>query len=224
MKIMIARTVVTERPDLVDGLSELGSVACLDTFLAFGPTVEAITRFGPDMMLIGKVMADLTFLSSLFSDYLDAAGAGSARVALAVRHPSNVVKIRAAQSGYDDVIDLGFAMPEIVAAVRNVSLGRFALDSDLLWRELPRPVSRRRISLGEVTHDPADEEILNLVAIGLSDLEIASALYLSPQTIRNRISHMLIRSGMINRTQLAWVFHHRDLLKRLSPLIPGPSD
>lgn len=224
MKIMLARMVVIDRPDLVDGLGGLGPLASLDTFLAFGPTVEAIREFGPDVLLIGKVMSDLTFLSSLFSDYLDAAGAGSAKVILAVRSPSNVVRIRAAQSGYDDVVDLDLTMPAIVQAVTNVSRGENALDSDRLWRTIPRPVSRRRISLGEVTHDPVDEEILNLISLGLSDQEVAAVLYLSSQTIRNRISQMLIRSGMTNRTQLAWVFHHRDLLRRLAPLIPSPSD
>lgn len=64
------------------------------------------------------------------------------------------------------------------------------------------------------TMDAVDERIVNLVAEGLSDKQIGSALGLSPQTIRNRISRMLSDSGLRNRTELAvqFVRNHPDVL------------
>lgn len=63
------------------------------------------------------------------------------------------------------------------------------------------------------TMDAVDERIVNLVAEGLSDKQIGTALGLSPQTIRNRVSRMLNDSGLRNRTELAvqFVRNHPDL-------------
>jgi len=64
------------------------------------------------------------------------------------------------------------------------------------------------------TMDSVDERIVNLVAEGLSDKQIGSALGLSPQTIRNRVSRMLNDSGLRNRTELAvqFVRNHPDVM------------
>lgn len=51
-----------------------------------------------------------------------------------------------------------------------------------------------------------DREILSYVCDGLTDREIADRVYLSPQTVRNRISAMLQRCGKSNRTQLAIMY------------------
>jgi DNA-binding NarL/FixJ family response regulator len=64
------------------------------------------------------------------------------------------------------------------------------------------------------TMDAVDERIVNLVAEGLSDKQIGSAIGLSPQTIRNRVSRMLNDSGLRNRTELAvqFVRNHPDVM------------
>jgi DNA-binding NarL/FixJ family response regulator len=65
-----------------------------------------------------------------------------------------------------------------------------------------------------VTQDAVDERIVNLVAEGLSDKQIGTAIGLSAQTVRNRISRMLTESGLRNRTELAvqFVRNHPDVL------------
>jgi DNA-binding CsgD family transcriptional regulator len=65
-------------------------------------------------------------------------------------------------------------------------------------------------TLDEVTGaDETNRKILALLSIGREDREIASAVCLSAQTVRNRMSAMLRTSGMANRTQLAVFFVHR---------------
>jgi DNA-binding NarL/FixJ family response regulator len=65
-----------------------------------------------------------------------------------------------------------------------------------------------------VTQDAVDERIVNLVAEGLSDKQIGTAIGFSAQTVRNRISRMLNDSGLRNRTELAvqFVRNHPDVL------------
>jgi DNA-binding NarL/FixJ family response regulator len=51
-----------------------------------------------------------------------------------------------------------------------------------------------------------------MIVAGYTDREIADVLHFSHQAVRNRISRLLMRSGIRNRTQLASTF----LLGRLS--------
>jgi DNA-binding CsgD family transcriptional regulator len=73
------------------------------------------------------------------------------------------------------------------------------------WRP---PTFRRELldatSFPDVTNgDETNVNVLRLLAFGLSDKSIASALCLAPHTIRNRISRMLGAGGFENRTALA---------------------
>ena len=56
-----------------------------------------------------------------------------------------------------------------------------------------------------------ERDIAALVAEGLDNRDIAATLYLSEGTVRNRISAILDKLGLANRTQLAiaWINGHR---------------
>lgn len=62
------------------------------------------------------------------------------------------------------------------------------------------------VDISGACRNATDRRIIELVAEGLADKEIASLVFLSPQTVRNRISHILYVSGARNRTQLAVSF------------------
>ena len=72
--------------------------------------------------------------------------------------------------------------------------------------------------LGKLTNDSAtklltdrEREIAMLVAKGLDNRDIAAKLFLSEGTVRNRISVILDKLGLTNRTQLAiiWLNAHQ---------------
>ena len=56
-----------------------------------------------------------------------------------------------------------------------------------------------------------EREVASLVARGLDNRDIAHRLYLSEGTVRNRVSALLDKLGLSNRTQLAilWINAHR---------------
>jgi DNA-binding NarL/FixJ family response regulator len=70
------------------------------------------------------------------------------------------------------------------------------------------------VSLGE--HFPRlssrEQEIAALVAQGMDNHDIAAQLFLSEGTVRNRISDILAKMDMDNRTQLAisWIRSHKE--------------
>jgi DNA-binding NarL/FixJ family response regulator len=51
---------------------------------------------------------------------------------------------------------------------------------------------------------------MSLIGRGMTDREIAARVYLSPQTVRNRVSRLLTNLGRENRTQLALMMTEFD--------------
>ena len=89
----------------------------------------------------------------------------------------------------------------LVSAVRRVASGEHLIDS-LSVREATRRLRMNGASvIAEL--DDTDRQILKLIAAGHSDKQIAESVYLSLQTVRNRVSRLLNRFGKENRTQLA---------------------
>ncbi len=61
--------------------------------------------------------------------------------------------------------------------------------------------------LAELT--PREQEILQLIAQGASNREIAQQLYISEKTVKNHITSLLSRLGLRDRTQAAVWLHQR---------------
>jgi len=90
---------------------------------------------------------------------------------------------------------------ELLAAIRNVYAGRPALDPEIALKvihEINKP------SKMPPTEEPLTEremEILQLVARGLSNQQIAAELVISERTARTHISNILAKLHLANRTQ-----------------------
>jgi DNA-binding NarL/FixJ family response regulator len=48
-----------------------------------------------------------------------------------------------------------------------------------------------------------ERQIVQLIAAGKTNHEIAGALYLSPHTVKSHVSHILQKLGLPNRTEVA---------------------
>lgn len=70
-----------------------------------------------------------------------------------------------------------------------------------------------------IFRDEIDLQIVELVTIGRTDNEIANILCFAEHTIRNRLSRLMSRSSIANRTQLARVFQQEqshELMRRIA--------
>lgn len=112
--------------------------------------------------------------------------------------------MEAISNGFNDVIGLGLHADEIMARFRMVLSGETDL-SRLTYvqgvRALVGPDNRARFA-----HDEVDLRILLQLAYGCSNKEISDAVFLSLQTVRNRISRLMQVTKAQNRTQLALMF------------------
>lgn len=116
----------------------------------------------------------------------------------------------------------GYLIKQDVAAVgpalQAVMAGQVVLGAEVLGKlteRTPDPAdsddSRDTADSIEGLLGEREREITALVAEGLDNRDIAARLFLSEGTVRNRISAILDKLGLTNRTQLAilWLNAHR---------------
>ena len=92
------------------------------------------------------------------------------------------------------------APDELVAAVRAVHAGEMPIDP-AVTRALTRQPDPSHARTGSLTR--REREVLELLARGLSNREISSALVISERTARTHVCNILAKLGFQSRTQAA---------------------
>ncbi len=93
---------------------------------------------------------------------------------------------------------------DLVDAVRRVAGGQSLLDPAVTFRVLERLRSGPPEEPDELAELTAQErKILGLIAEGLTNRQIAEAIFLAEKTVKNYVSSILMKLGLERRTQAA---------------------
>jgi predicted ATPase/DNA-binding CsgD family transcriptional regulator len=201
----------------------------LDAALAMGRAAQNRWSQGQANLYLGilaESSADLKAASSFFreaveclqpyrdSTLLPVALVGQASV-LARRDPATALQVVAAawalrvrNGGVFAPVFRAFAERTRAAAAEKV-----ATDADRHWKNGSRLTVEDAIALAFGTTRPRTShalgisereiDVVRLVAEGLSNKEIAGRLHLSVRTVESHVRHVLTKTGLVNRTQLA---------------------
>ena len=201
MKLVVGHSVSGTFPMLDEALASCEDVEVIRPRHGFRSYVDEIRHHRPDIVLAADILLGATVLAlpQLEAEALPA----HKRVVLA-RDPSPTLLVVAAQAGFDDVVDVAQPIEAVVDQLQGLLEGKRDLRSHPIWKMLDYPVDMTKLEV--VMADDTDRQIVGLIAAGLSDREIADLVYLSCQTVRNRVSRLLDRCGARNRTQLALVY------------------
>lgn len=104
---------------------------------------------------------------------------------------------------------------ELATAVRAVASGSALLGSSVAQRVLAQIADLAPAQPAPPLADPLSErelEILQLIAEGLSNPEIAARLFLAEGTVKNYVSNILQKTGTRDRTQAVLKAHSLSLL------------
>ncbi len=115
------------------------------------------------------------------------------------------VHAQAVEAGAAGVLHKSARIKDVIDAVRRLEAGEALLSPNELG-ELLRLAARQRAqdqearqALGSLT--PREREVLQALADGLSDKEIAQRLYVGAGTVRNHVVHILEKLGVHSRLQ-----------------------
>lgn len=180
-----------------------------------GAAVVAYARQKPDVLLIDVQMPGTDGLEAserILAEHPDA----RILVLTTFADPEYIRRaIKLGTKGYLIKQDVASVIP----AVQAVMAGQVVLGADVL-RNLPMHDASGNVQEPKASPLPDDprfahltdreHDIVELVAEGLDNREIAAKLFLSEGTVRNRISDILAKTNISNRTKLAieWLTSH----------------
>jgi DNA-binding NarL/FixJ family response regulator len=192
--------------------------------------VAAVLKHRPDVVLMDIRMPELDGIEA--TRRILAAGSAVAQVRIIILTTFDLDQyVYAALAAGASGFLLKDVTPEhLVAAVQLVRTGDALLAPSITRRLVERfaPSSNRRSALpGSPSCDlssltPREREVLDLVAHGMSNAEIAGTLTLSEATVKTHVARMLTKLGVRDRVQAVVLAYETGLVPAGAPTDTNP--
>ena len=160
----------------------------------------AAVNLQPDVALIDMSMPDGDGLQATQSIVRDCP---RTRILILTMHQEEDMVLQALRLGAHGYILKDAESQELVQAIRAVQQGNNFLSPVATTRVVQRLRRADDTSPAKPRLGKADLQVLELLALGLSNREIARRLFLSEKTIRNRLSSIFQKLQVKNRTEAA---------------------
>lgn len=173
-------------------------------------------RVQPDVLLMDVRMPGLGGIAATEA-ILGSAGSGRPRILMLTTFDLDEYVYDAMRLGASGFLLKDVPAEDLVIAIRQAARGTDALLAPSVTRRLvERFASQRSISstkrdvLRELT--AREQEVLRLVARGLSNSEIADHLTISETTVKSHVSHVLMKLGLRDRVQAVVLAYETGLV------------
>ncbi len=125
------------------------------------------------------------------------------QVVILTMHADREVLVDAIRAGAAGYLVKDCSTEEVVDTVRKAAAGETALSAELAASMLGevRDLVRREESGAEPIISKREEEVLQLIADGLSTTEVAEKLYISVKTVKNHLASIYQKLDTRDRTQ-----------------------
>ena len=181
--------------------------------------VRQVRRLDPDVVLMDLHMPNCNGVQA--TDELTSSGA-RARVVVLTTYSDDDWVFAALRAGARGFLTKDAGAEEIRHAITTVAAGQAQLDPSVQRRLLealatgsavatPADVPAGTSSTAPVPDGltPREVDVLTQIAGGLSNVEVAAALYVSEATVKTHVNHLLAKTGMRDRAQLVtYAFRH----------------
>lgn len=159
----------------------------------------------PDVVLLDLVMPGTDGVTAL--ELMAEAGV-AAKVLVVTSFGETRTVVPAIRAGARGYVSKEVEPSALAAAIRAVAAGHVLLGPEIA-AELLRPVPADAGATGQPQLTAREREVLELIARGRSNREIARALTVSEKTVKTHVSNVLMKLGVADRTQAAlWAVRH----------------
>jgi DNA-binding NarL/FixJ family response regulator len=221
-RVLIADDDDLMRAGLVELLSGDPSIEIVGEAATGREAVERSRRLDPQVVLMDVRMPDLDGIAAT-AELARSLPATKVLILTTFEQDDYVFgALRAGASGFL----LKRTRPEaLIAAVHTIAAGDSLLSPSVTRRVIervaqqPTPNLADESRLGELT--PREREILGLVARGLSNREIATALIVEESTIRTHVKRILMKLDLRDRIQIVIFAYETGMNRPASAAHPG---
>lgn len=199
IRLMIA----DDHPVFRDGLASLlGPLPGMDVVARASDGVEAVAlaaELRPDVIIMDVQMPEMNGIEATRTITADNPEVGVLVLTMGEDDGTVLSALRAGARGY---LRKGAEQDEIVRAITTVHGGGVVFGASLATRiaEVLAPTSRPERPFPELSQ--RETEILDLIATGRNNAQIAQSLFLSPKTIRNNITSILSKLQATDRAEV----------------------
>jgi DNA-binding NarL/FixJ family response regulator len=178
-------------------------------------TVAKARRTQPDLALVAM---DLTEGDGIAAIGLIKEQAPGCRAVIIAGSEDPEVLLKAVEAGASGYITKGYALSELMSAARAAHRGETIVPPTMLGDLIQNLLRRRRLEdeavarIGRLTR--REREVLSLLAQGGNKETIGRALYISPETARTHIQHVMAKLGVHSRLEAATLAMRANLFPK----------
>lgn len=186
----------------MQALLESESDLCIAGIAADGlETVRLTERLKPDVLVLDLMMPGLSGLEVL---RILRERSPRTRIVILSMYSSNAFIAQALQNGAIGYVLKGCTEENLVRAVREAAAGRRFLSPPVTEIAINAYIEQSKTGPFDPheTLTPRQREVLQLVAEGKTNPEIAARLNISPRTVENHRATLMQRLGLQNQTEL----------------------
>jgi DNA-binding NarL/FixJ family response regulator len=224
----VTRVLIADDDDLIRaGLVELLSgepeIEIVGEAATGREAVEAARRLDPDVVLMDVRMPDLDGIGATREL---ARAAPRARVLILTTFEQDDYVFGALRAGASGFLLKRTRPEELVAAVHTIAAGDSLLSPSVTRRVIDRmaqqpvPELAAHARLDELTR--REREVLELIARGLSNREIATELVVEESTIRTHVKRILMKLGLRDRVQIVIFAYETGVNRPAAAATPAP--
>ena len=158
--------------------------------------IEMAEALTPDVLVLDMRMPDLNGVEVCRQLSVAAPGV---RIVVLSSFADDEDVFGALSAGAASYIMKDVAPDALVAAIRGVASGQTVLDAGVAQKVLDG--TRPGQPPGQDDLSPREHEVLDLMAQGLTNRQIAAKLWISDPTVKTHVSHILAKLGQSDRTQ-----------------------